>query len=1231
LARLALLLLLGAAHLGPPLTAHGQPTDLLPAAVDSVSVDTLRTVHRVFLIGDTGGFDPLVEEPVLTALNSKLRAFGAQASVVFLGDNIYQRGLPDSAAAGRALAEARLVQQLDAVKGTGARVFFIPGNHDWDHSGPLGPRNLKNQERFVEAYLDQGNTFLPDDGQPGPDTETLTEGLELVVLDTEWWLRVLDKPFGDAGRYETREEGDLLANLADVLRRKDDSRLLVVGHHPMMSNGPHGGRLSLKEHLFPLTELWDNAYIPFPLVGSLYPLIRSWSGGRQDLSHSRYRSFRRALTGLFERFENHLVYASGHDHSLQHFPVGSVDYLVSGSASRPEFVSDGRGAAFTSREPGFLEIEYLSDGSSVLRAHSATEILHEAELHPARTTGTDLRRLDPDVAPDPADTLFIGAAAPELEAGAIKEFFLGKAHRDIWTASVTVPVLDVGSVHGGLKPIQRGGGQQTVSVRLEDQDGRQYVLRSLAKDPTRTLPGELREGIARDIVRDQVAILHPYGALLVPPLARAIGVYYATPEVFYVPDDPRLEPYADIVGGRVMMLEERPDDDMSHAPQFGNSDNVVGFAKMYSELAEDNDHRVDARFLARNRILDMFISDWDRHEDQWRWATLEPADGKGKWFRAIPRDRDWAFNRMDGLFPNIVQSRYVLPKFQEFNRDFGFIRGLNGSGIPQDRRLLASLTPSDWSEIGDSVAAALTDSVLSESIGRWPEGIQARQGEEFLEIFRERRSGLLDAAEEYSELLDRSVDIVMSDKHEEFVVSAVAPDSSRVVVYKTTKEGERRKVLYDRTFSRDRTRELRLYGMGGNDRFSIPETGSKIYLHVVGGAGEDRFEGSARTPGRVYFYDTTGGMTVEDPGDAQSRLSQDPLVNRYDKHDSKYNSILATLLIGANKDDGFYIGGGPIMTRHSFRKAPYAMVNRIRAASSARFQAYTVLYDGHMVDVTGLWDLDIEAEVRSPNSIRNYFGLGNETSNIKLNREFYQARLAQFGLFAGLRRGLNPVSFASIGAFVQAHEVREDNGRFITQAGVSASAFEDQVHAGARAELTLDSRDSSVLPARGLRWSNRATVHAGVTANSRTYGRFESRVSTYFTSSLRSPLVLALRVGLDHVVGEFPFWDSAALGGTSNLRGWSSTRFAGRTSVFHNLEARVRLTRFAGYLAEGDFGVVGFLDHGRVWTDGESSDQWHRGYGGGVWASLFGAAVLRASMGFSHEQRHFILGTGFLF
>ena len=1189
-----------------------------------------QVLHRVFLIGDTGGFDPAKEEPVLETLRSELLLRGDSATVVFLGDNIYGAGLADSLAPGRALAQARLVQQLETVAGTGARVVFIPGNHDWDHSGPAGLAAVRRQERFVEAFLDQGNTFLPDGGLPGPELVPLADGVDLIVLDTEWMLRRGEKAFGDAGRYETREEGDVLANLADVLRRRDDNRLLVVGHHPILSNGHHGGRYSLREHLFPLTELWDNAWVPLPFVGSLYPLVRSWSGGPQDLSHPRYRSMRSGLLRVLQRHEEHVIYASGHDHSLQHFPAENIDFLVSGSASRPQYVSVGRGATFASPEAGFLEVIYSADGSSTLVAHTPGGIIHNEELRPPLPDDTDLPRTEDEYIP-PTDTVHIGAAGPGLEAGPVKRFFLGAAHRDAWTSEVAMPVLNVGTLHGGLRPIRRGGGQQTVSIRLENPDGREFVLRSLAKDPTKTLPEELRETIARDIVLDQVSILHPYAALLVPPLAQASGIYYASPEVYFVPDDSRLAPYTGIMAGRMMMLEERPDDDMSHAPNFGSSDEVISTSRMYHEITSDNDHRVDARFFARNRIFDMLISDWDRHEDQWRWASFEPPVEQGKIYRPIPRDRDWAFNRMNGLFPTIVQSRWVMPKFQEFKRGFGFLPGLNNNGLPQDRRLTASLTPDDWAEIADSVATAITDSVIAQAIAQWPEPVQELQGVEFESIFRARRSGLSEAARGYAGYLDRFVDVVMSDKHEEFVVEPAGEGLTRVVVNKTTREGEHRYVLFDRTFSERRTSEIRLYGMGGEDRFEIGETGSGIRIHVIGGRGADSFNGHGSAPRNVFLYDVPDGIEVRDPGSARLRLSTDPLVNRYDRYDFAFNAVLASLHVGGNDDDGVYLGGGPIFYRHAFRKQPFAARHRITAASAARFQAYQVEYEGELIGVGRGLDLVLDARVWSPNNFRNFFGLGNETENTARNREFYQARLSDVRVGVGLRKPLLGSSSVTVEPFVQFLDVRADQDRFVTQAGISPSSFEDQFHTGLRVWLDFDTRDSRVLPHRGLFWRTEASGHLGLNDDSEDYARVASRAATYYTPTSTSPVTVAFRVGVDHAIGAFPFWAASTIGGSANLRGFRKTRFAGRTALFQNLEARLRVSRFAGYLAQGAWGVLGFLDHGRVWTDGESSGRWHRGLGGGAWVSVFGTVVVRGSVGFSEEERHYEVGTGFLF
>ena len=124
----------------------------------------------------------------------------------------------------------------------------------------------------------------------------------------------------------------------------------------------------------------------------------------------------------------------------------------------------------------------------------------------------------------------------------------------------------------------------------------------------------------------------------------------------------------------------------------------------------------------------------------------------------------------------------------------------------------------------------------------------------------------------------------------------------------------------------------------------------------------------------------------------------------------------------------------------------------------------------------------------------------------------------------------------------------------------------------------------------------------------------------------------AIRAG-NHVFlgGTAPIAEGGALGGKSNLRGYRSTRFAGRSSFFTNFDLRLQLFNFAGYLAFGDIGVLGFFDNGRVWTDDEDSKLWHTGYGAGLWMGVFDSMVLTGTAGFSKDDETFTLGLGFQF
>ena len=80
------------------------------------------------------------------------------------------------------------------------------------------------------------------------------------------------------------------------------------------------------------------------------------------------------------------------------------------------------------------------------------------------------------------------------------------------------PVRSIGSIGSGLDGGSVLRGKRADQLRLEGADGHEYVLRSIDKDPSRTVPENLQGSIATDIVQDQIAAIHPYGAFIVPKL-----------------------------------------------------------------------------------------------------------------------------------------------------------------------------------------------------------------------------------------------------------------------------------------------------------------------------------------------------------------------------------------------------------------------------------------------------------------------------------------------------------------------------------------------------------------------------------------------------------------------------------------------------------------------------------------------------------------------------------------
>jgi hypothetical protein len=330
----------------------------VPEVPRAESVDT-----TLFLVGDAG--DPDRDgEPVLKALRRELARDPARSLAVFLGDNVYPRGLPAPEDPLRSEMERRLRAQVDAVREVKARAVFVPGNHDWDEEGPAGWEAVRRQGRYIDERGASAVFVLPKHGCPGPSIVDAGEELRLVVLDTQWWLHQGPKPLDPASPCAADSEPEVLAALQDALQTAGTRQVVVAAHHPLRSGGPHGGYFSFRQHVFPLTDARSSLYIPLPGIGSLYPLARRAGTSAQDM-HSRANARMRESLEKVLRARPPLVYAAGHEHSQQVFEGGAARYvLVSGTGIYGHSTPVRRlpSTRYASRRAGFMRLDVERGG-----------------------------------------------------------------------------------------------------------------------------------------------------------------------------------------------------------------------------------------------------------------------------------------------------------------------------------------------------------------------------------------------------------------------------------------------------------------------------------------------------------------------------------------------------------------------------------------------------------------------------------------------------------------------------------------------------------------------------------------------------------------------------------------------------------------------------------------------------------------------------------------------------
>ncbi len=1188
-------------------------------------------VHSTYFIGDVGE-PPAQSKETLQLLKTFLDNENEHSSVVFLGDNIYPEGLHNKKNSQRASDEAKLDAQLDILKQFKGKIAILPGNHDWNRGSKKGWRFVKRQEKYVEKYLDKGNIFLPDDGCPGPEVIKLESNLVLIVLDTQWWLHPYRKAKGqkDGCTIQTREE--LIEQLRDVLKKYRHKNVLIAGHHPMYSNGAHGGKFPISDHLFPLKNLNNNLIIPLPILGSIYPMYRKLLGHRQDLTHPLYQDMINSFTKLFEEYDN-IIYVAGHEHNLQYRKEENNHYIISGSGSKTSFLKGNQKLQFGAERKGFTKVDYHQNGEVWLSFYSPeivgdTKLIYRKKIFQSNKLSSILSEDIPKVSyKGKLDTIIPNTI---YAAGKTKRFFFGDLNRDTWELPIEVPYLDIHFEKGGLLPIKKGGGMQTKSLRLKGMDGNEYVLRTINKDASLLLGKVLQNTLAKDILQDGLAGSHPYAALCVPPLANAVSVYHTQPKLVIVPDDPILGDYREDFGGILCLFEERPDGDMAHASNFGNSKKVINYAKLIEKLQSDESHKLDKYSILRARLLDMLIADWDRHDDQWRWASFK--NGKNTYYSPIPRDRDQVFFKFDGVVPSIANRKWLLRKFQPFDPDIRDIEGQNFNARYFDRSFLNDATLMEWTSVADSMTSELTDSVLQVAVLRLPNEAFKYNGEQLIQTLKERRNRLTEFATRYYKVLAKTVDIIGTLDDDYFEIIRLDSNKVEVSVFKRKKGKKKsKKKIYHRIFNGEETNEICIYGLDGNDEYKIKgDVKKSILIRIIGGTDKDKIEDTSNSTGlakKTYIYDSNKGENrIKTSKETKVFIRKTIDAYEYDRESFAYDAMLPLPSIGYNVDDGLFLGGGFQWKIRGFKKSPYKTLHQLTANVSAT-NAFNLDYKFQFTELLGKWDLAGSAIIRHP-LIFDFYEAGNESESY--SDDDNQVRL-KWNKIRPFIQNTSSDQMQKIQVGLDAIQVDFD-GDSKEQEVATLDKGENEVYTGLFVRYILENKDQKLNPERGIELSLEASIHQNLTQNELKYQKFSADLSLYFPlPKIPIPTSLALRGGYHIISGDYPFHQANYLDGNTNFRGIPRNRYSGKSMFYQNSELRFNIIYIKNYILPFQLGLLTHYDLGRVWESNENSDLWHKSHGFGLYINALDFIILNGTMSFSDKEEYFSFGTKFLF
>ncbi|MCF6169219.1 metallophosphoesterase [Lutibacter sp.] len=1187
--------------------------------------------HTFYLIGDAGNAKENKSLNHLKLLKNELVTASKNSTVLFLGDNIYEKGLPKKEHPTRLMAEHRLNVQIDLVKNFKGQPIFIPGNHDYYSNGIKG---LKRQENYITKHLKSKNSFLPKDGCPLKKV-TISNDIVLIIVDSQWYLENWDANPTMNDNCEIKTRKHFFEEFESLIKKNTTKTIVIAIHHPMFSNGSHGGQYSLKKQIYPTSNK-----IPLPILGTVANLLRKTSGiSPQDMMNPFYLELKKRLITISQKSEK-IIFVSGHEHNLQYILKDNKPQIISGSGSKISAARTINGGQFSYGGLGYAKLVVYKNGATWVNYYTEIDgtqkLLFKTQIYQPTVTETG----DNYSTTFPKTILASVYTKKEVSKGKTFTGFWGEHYRKYYGTKVTAPTVLLDTLFGGLTPTRKGGGNQSRSLRLEDKNGKEFVMRALRKSATQYLQavafkdqyieGQFDNTYTEGLLLDVYTTAHPYAPFTIGKLADAVKVYHTNPTLYYIPKQNALKQFNATFGNELYMIEERVTSGHADVESFGFSNEIISTDDLLKKLRKTDNNIVDEDAYIRARLFDMLIGDWDRHEDQWRWAEFK--EGNKKKYKPVPRDRDQAFSKYDGFILGfITRAIPALKLMQVYDTNIRNIKWFNAEPYPLDMALINNATLKNWLTQVVFIQENITNKVIENAFNQLPNEVKDGTVNELETMLKGRLKILPEIAEKYFQELAKYGVVKGNDKNNLFKIKQLKNNKTLVKVFDIKKNGKKGTIFFKKTYSKKFTKEIWIYGLDGKDKFEVTGNyNSGIKIRLIGGQNNDVYDVRKGNKVTIYDFKTKKNTFLTNKG--KLKLTNSYQINNYDYKKLKYNQNQIMPIIGANPDDGFKIGINDIYTIYGFERNPFTQQHSFKAAYFFANKGFDFGYNAEFANLLNHWNFLLETRLTSPNFTINYYGFGNETSNFEnqFGDDYHRVRLSTYAAYPSLKWVGRFGAKLKFGPLLESIAVEKTPDRFINT--ISSISEKRKIYLGAKITYHYQNYDNKTFPTLGMATSFEMGWKTNLTNNSENFWYVAPSLSFDYKLTPNGNIVLATKLKGNIIMGtNFEFYNAASIGGLDGLRGYRNQRFTGNQSFYQNTDVRFNLRTIKTSFAPIQYGIYGGFDYGRIWLKNETSNDWKTSVGGGFWLIVAKLINLNVSAFSSKDGTYARFGLGFGF